>query len=264
MPLRTVRLPPPNPRRLRSVAHTVEMAGVSVVAAGAFNPAIFHPRWFHEKDLISESSVDDALAREFVSVREFAAFTADWLGVQVTPQQAVFSTVDVGRDSDLRDLAKAVFELLPETPVDALGVNADVHFRLASEEEWHAIGDHFLPKDFWQPLFEDEQWRRRPGGLSVGLRSLMVEGWYEDLSGYVRTEVAPSVRITPNGVYIGVNAHFQLTTPEAPGNAYIAAKRCGLNGSMHHDGRVKIVIASGPPTPVEELATACRVAPVEI
>jgi hypothetical protein len=206
------------------MAHGVEMAGVSVVGAGAFNPAIFHPRWFYEKDLISQDSVDDALAREFVGVREFAAFTADWLGVQVTPQQAVFSTVDVGRDSDLRDLAKAVFELLPETPVDALGLNADAHFRVESEDAWHAIGDRFLPKDFWQPLFEDPQWRRRAGGLSVGLRSMAVEGWYEDLSGYVRTEVAPSIRVTPNGLYIGVNAHFQLTTPETQGNAYIAAK----------------------------------------
>jgi hypothetical protein len=43
-----------------------------------------------------------------------------------------------------------------------------------------------------------------------------------------------------------------------------AARACGLNGSMHHRGRVKIVIARGPPTPVEEWITACRVAPVEI
>ena len=44
----------------------------------------------------------------------------------------------------------------------------------------------------------------------------------------------------------------------------VAKLACGLNGSMHHCGRVKIVIASGPPTPVEEWATACRVAPVEV
>jgi hypothetical protein len=32
----------------------------------------------------------------------------------------------------------------------------------------------------------------------------------------------------------------------------VALTACGLNGSMHHCGQVKIVIASGPPTPVEE------------
>ena len=46
--------------------------------------------------------------------------------------------------------------------------------------------------------------------------------------------------------------------------SFVAALPCGLNGSMQHCGWVKIVIASGLPTPVEEWATACRVAPVRI
>ncbi len=52
--------------------------------------------------------------------------------------------------------------------------------------------------------------------------------------------------------------------PRAEALGDSAATACGLNGSMHHCGRVKIVIASGPPAPVEEWATACRVAPVGI
>lgn len=204
--------------------HQVETGGVSVVAAGTFNPAIFHPLWFRDKDLIGQDAVDDALARDFASVREFSSFTADWLAVQVTPQQAVFSTADIGRESDLRDLAKAAFELLPETPVNALGINADAHFRLGSEDEWHVMGDRFLPKDFWEPLFDGDGWRRRAGGLAVGLRSMTVEAWHEDLSGFIRSEVAPSVRITPNGVYVGINAHFDLTTGDSRGNAYVAAR----------------------------------------
>jgi len=47
----------------------------------------------------------------------------------------------------------------------------------------------------------------------------------EDLDGYVRTEVAPSVRVTPDGVYIGVNAHFQLSrADDERGNGYQAAR----------------------------------------
>jgi hypothetical protein len=206
------------------VAHSAELAGVSIVGAGAFNPAIFHPLWFSQNGLLTETAVEDALAKEFVAVRELSNFTADWLSVQVTLQQAVFASVEEGREFDLRDVARCVFALLPETPVDAVGLNADAHFRVASEEAWHALGDRFLPKDFWQPVFEGDEWRKRPDGQSVGLRSMTVEAWREDITAWVRTEVAPSTRLSPNGVYIGVNAHFQLTEGEHRGDGAQAAK----------------------------------------
>lgn len=206
------------------MANRVELSGISVVAAGAFNPAIFHPLWFAEKELLARNASEEALDKEFIAARDLAGFTADWLSVQVTQDQLVLSTVEEGREFDLRDLAKAVFDLLPETPVNAVGLNTDAHFRVASEEEWHTIGDRFLPKDFWQPLFEGEHWRRRKDGQSVGLRSMTVEAWREDIPALVRTEVGPSVRLTPHGVYTGVNAHFQLTVGEDRGNGYMAAR----------------------------------------
>ena len=43
------------------------------------------------------------------------------------------------------------------------------------------------------------------------MRSMMVEAARADVPGFVRTEVAPSVRLSPNGIYAGINAHFQLT-----------------------------------------------------
>jgi hypothetical protein len=202
------------------VTPPVELAGVSVVAAGALNPAIFNPLWFAEKDLMPRNAVEGALDKDFVAVQQLMSFTADWLSVQVTLEQATFGTVDVGRELDLRDVVKGVFDLLPETPVNAVGLNADAHFRVGSDEEWHALGDRFLPKDLWQPLFEGDQWRRRKDGQTVGLRSMTVEAHRETFPGFVRTEVAPSVRLTPLGVYIGINSHFQLTSAEQRGNGY--------------------------------------------
>jgi hypothetical protein len=206
------------------VTPPIELSGVAVVAAGSFNPAIFHPSWFVDKELLAQNAIDDALGGQFVTAREITSFTADWLSVQVTLDQAVFSTVEEGRELDMRDLARSVYDLLPETPVNAVGINADVHFRLGSEEQWHAIGDRFLPKDFWEPLFEGEEWRRRRDGQAVGMRSLTVEGHRVDVNGFVRVEVAPSVRLTPYGVYIGVNAHFQLTSEQERGNGYMTAR----------------------------------------
>ena len=206
------------------MSHSPELSGVAVVAAGAFNPAIFHPSWFVEKDLLPSGAVEEAAEKDFVAVRELAAFTADWLSVQVSMDQAAFSTAEEGREFDLRDLARSVFELLPETPIAAIGINADAHFRTGSAEAWHAIGDLFLPKDFWQPLFDGEEWKRRDNGLSVGMRSMTVEAWREGIEAYVRTEVAPSVRLTPHGVYTGINAHFQLTIDDERGTGYKAAR----------------------------------------
>jgi hypothetical protein len=208
------------------MTHQIEFGGISVVAAGAFNPAIFHPLWLAEKDLMPREIVDATLEGddEILATRQLAAFTAGWLTVQVTLEQAQFSTVEEGRELDLRDLVKSVWDLLPETPINAIGLNADAHFKVDSEEAWHAFGDLFLPKDFWQPLFDDEQWRRRENGLSVGMREMVVEAWRTDINGYVRTQLAPSVRVAPYGVYTGVNAHFQLSADEHRGTGYDAAR----------------------------------------
>lgn len=207
------------------VARPVELSGISIVLVGSFNPALFHPTWFAKRELIGDSPVQEALEREQVLVTpDLSSFSADWLGVQVTQQQAVFSTVEEGREFDLRDLVVGVFELLPETPVDAVGINTDVHFRLESEEDWHAFGDKYLPKDLWEPLFQGERWRRRPDGHTVGMRTLTVEAWREDVTGFLRIEIAPSVRITPHGVYTGINAHLQLTTDENRSNGFEGAR----------------------------------------
>lgn len=216
-------------RTVRAVA-TQELTGVAIVATGTFNPAILHPQWLAGKGLIPDNLAQHAMRQEapqpLLVSPQLAVFVADWLAVQVTPQQAIFSTVDQGRELDLRDFVRGVFNLLPESPVDALGINSDTHFRTESEGAWHAFGDRFLPKDFWEPVFEGGEWKRRPDGKRVGMRVMTVEVHREDetLPGFVRVEVAPSVRITPNGVYVGINGHFQLTKDDERANAADAAR----------------------------------------
>lgn len=212
---------------------TPELAGVTIIGAGAFNPAIVHPTWLADKGLIprdmAEHATEPAPGRSMVVSPQLSSFVADWLTVQVTQNQAVFMTVDQGREIDLRDFAKGFFNLLPETPIDALGINADSHFRTENEAKWHAFGDKFLPKDFWEPLFESEKWRERPGGKHVGMRVMTVEVNRNESSipGHVRVELAPSLRVLPHGVYVGINAHFQLTKNEQRSNGGAAAHVLG-------------------------------------
>jgi hypothetical protein len=208
------------------VPAAVELSGVTVVGVGSFNPAIFHPIWFVEKQLMTKGAAEEALS-DMVVGPQLTAYKADWLTIQVSAERAVFSTVEEGREPDLRDLARSVFEILPETPVDALGINADSHFRVESEEKWHSLGDLFAPKEFWTPMFEGDRWKSRSDGEShVGLRSLTMEAYPADLEGYIRVEVAPSVRVTPDGVYVGINGHFQLTLApdERRANGFLAAQ----------------------------------------
>lgn len=202
-----------------------ELSGISVVGAGAFNPAISHPSWFREQSLLAENDAEHALGQLAVTP-QLTAFTGGWLTVQVTDRQAVFSTVDEARELELRDLAKNVFELLPHTPLNAVGINADTHFRLNSEEAWHEVGDTFLPKERWDPLFavEGQEWMTRSGDRVTGMRSMVVEAWRSNRRDYVRVEVAPSVRIGPHGVFVGVNSHFQISYDDTRGTALQGAE----------------------------------------
>jgi len=140
----------------------LELSGVAVVGLGSFNPAIFHPAWFQQNGLLADTDVEHAL-QQLVVTPQLTAFTGGWLSAQVTVEQAVFSTVEEARELELRDLAKNVFELLPHTPVNALGINTDSHSRISSEEAWHEVGDTFLPKERWDPLFavEGQEWLKR-------------------------------------------------------------------------------------------------------
>ena len=173
------------------MAAPVEVSGISVVVAGSFNPAIFHPQWFVEKEQLTAGAADQAMEK-LVLTPQLTAYTADWLSVQITLEQAVFSTVQEGREPDLRDLVKNVFEYLPETPVDALGINSDTHFNAGSEELWHQIGDMFLPKDYWGAFFQGDEWKPRSDGLTnVGLRTVTVEAYPASAAGWIRWRSRP-------------------------------------------------------------------------
>jgi hypothetical protein len=206
-----------------------ELTGVALVAAGSFNPAIFHPRWLSDNDLLAENEAEHALG-EIVLTAQLTAFTADWLSIQVTPQQAVFSTVEEAHELELRDLVRGSFDLLPHTPVDAIGINFDSHYLLSSEQEWHAFGDRFVPKDYWEmSVFGDGPWKKRDEGHFAGMRMLQVEAWNENRKDFVRVEIAPSVRVTPWGVYVGINSHFQFSEDEERGNGLRSARAIADN-----------------------------------
>jgi hypothetical protein len=173
-----------------------ELEGVSVVLVGSFNPSIFQPKWLGSKKIIREAEGEHANIQ--IISPEISSFTADWLTVQVTRDRFAASTTDAAQFEALRDCVVSVFTLLEHTPVTQMGLNRDMHYRMSSIEEWHAVGHTLAPKELWNQLME-----------SPGLQTLVISGKRKgSAASKVMVTVQPSTRVQP-GIYIGTNEHFE-------------------------------------------------------
>ncbi len=182
-----------------------EISAVSVVLLGSFNPAIFTPAWFGLQGLLPRAAVESAeLGVAHASVTEFAA---EWLKLGVRPDRfaAETSQAPLIRVSDL--VVRTFRELLPHTPIEALGINREVHFRVLSVAERDRIGRKLAPTEPWG------DWGRliEPDGAHGGMTSLTmrqqrVEGRPPEDT--INVTVEPSVRLGSTGVFVRVNDHY--------------------------------------------------------
>lgn len=184
-----------------SVQHP-EIQSVSVVWLGDFNPKIFQPAWFAAEGLIRKQEAEEANVE--IIHPEVVSFALEWLTLHVTRERFFASTSQEPYYEVVRDLVLGTFRLLRHTPVHKMGINTDMHFRMGSEEAWHAFGHRLAPKDLWQGILENP-----------GMRSLTMEGRRPDgCKGYIRVKVEPSVRVHP-GVYVNVNDHYEEADPKS-------------------------------------------------
>jgi hypothetical protein len=165
---------------------------------GSFNPRIFQPAWFAAEGLIRKAEADEATIE--VIHPEVVSFHTELFHVQVVADRFAASTGNPSFYEPIRDLVVGTFRILSHTPVYALGLNRDGHFRVDSAEAWHALGNRLVPKEPWDNLLE-----------KPGMRSLTVEGVRPDgRKGYIRVRVEPSVKVLPHGVYVAVNDHYEV------------------------------------------------------
>ncbi len=186
------------------------LEGVSVVLVGRFNPSIFQPAWFRKHALLPDLEADKAEPGLRVVHPEVTAFSADWLGLEVTLERFVASTSNPAQYEPLRDLVVGTFTLLEHTPISKLGLNRDMHFEMESERRWHDFGHFLAPKAPWTDILEDP-----------GTRTLVIQGKRkESASQYVRVKVEPSVQPQAHpGVFIAVNEHFETKSETSTGGA---------------------------------------------
>lgn len=193
-----------------NVAYTPEILASSIIAVGDFNPAIFSPDWLEGNHLIGESDAstvrDGSQGGSLIVSHQVTAFETKWFALQVLENQFSLTSKDALSPA-FRDLAVGIFQLVPHTPVTAVGLNFLAHFKLNSEDEYHRVGDVLAPKGIWKELYPDE---------SAGLANLTIR-----IQNCVRGEVLKTknekrVSIQPSsklkwGVFLSYNDHHDVS-----------------------------------------------------
>ena len=139
-----------------------EISSVSVILLGDFNPAIFTPAWFALHGLLPKGAADSADLN--VAHPQTTSFSADWLQLNVLVDQFSAETRQAPHIR-LCDLVVRVFkEHLFHTPLRALGINRQVHFRVRSQSARDRIGRTLAPVDVWGAWAEELGDSGRQGG----------------------------------------------------------------------------------------------------
>jgi len=177
---------------------TKETEGLNIVFFGAFNPAIFVPLWFSNNNLIRKEEAENAKIK--IIAQQAAIFNTDWFSLSVLADRYTILTEKSSHFEVLKDLVKGTFQLLCHTPVQKMGINWIYHFKMNSEEEWHAFGDKLAPKELWKKIFS------KPGMRRIEIQDIKVGGY----PGLINVLIEPSSRLSKYGILMRINDHFDI------------------------------------------------------
>lgn len=185
------------------------ISSVSIVLLGSFNPPIFSPDWFARHNLISSNEA--TTAQLTILHRQIADFSTEQFSIQVTPDRFQATTHQEPFQL-LSDFVVRTFrEFLSHTPIHALGINREIHFKVESSEERDRIGYKLAPPDVWGKWAQYLKADR--GQHHGGMVSLVMQqkDTNDRPSGYIQATVRPSQDIPSNvGIFVQVNDHYQL------------------------------------------------------
>jgi hypothetical protein len=168
-----------------------------VVVLGAWNPAIFVPRWFADMELIPD---DEAEAAQVSLVHpEIAQWDLPWLHAQVSREQLALSTPQERFMDPLRDLAVGILDLVPHTPTRMLGINNDFVLRYVDRQSFDELGWALADADRWPGL-------ERPGMAALTMQGVRTDG----RDGYLRVQVTATLDESYR-VLVNVNDHYQMS-----------------------------------------------------
>ena len=200
---------------------TTEIFGGNIVVLGDFNPAVFSPQWLELNKLIGAEDAKAATeAKDLVVSSRATQVVTEAFTLQVTPDQMIVQSTLV-LSPIIRDIAVGALMLLSHTPVRALGMNYMAHFKLASVNDRHHIGDVFAPKDIWYKLFDPEIYSAGVANLQIKVE-VGKRGETPQTKDFKNITMQPSSQV-PNGVYFQLNDHRTVGGDESKTSAEAAA-----------------------------------------
>lgn len=196
-----------------------DISTCSIVLVGQFNPAIFHPAWLKAKDIEPEYSQVDNKSN-FSFLNKIAQFTIDTRKYYIRENRFQIETTTAPWVMIL-DLTNKIFnEHLIHTPINALGINRTVHFKLPNYKLLNRLGRELAPIEPWDDFGKDMD--TEDTSLTGGLLSLKMQKKTLNEGNYMETNVTiePSNIVqSDTGVYMEVNSHHQLDTlPDGHGS----------------------------------------------
>lgn len=183
--------------------YTLEHESVSIVLLGNFNPAIFHPTWFSQQELIG---VSDAKESEItVITNEISIFKSSLFRFDVRQGSFAVTVSSYAQAALLKDLVIGTFRVLEHTPIRKIGINREYHYRVFDAGRWDEIGHLLAPKKQWEMLEEPKT------------RSVTIEGIRPGSEcKYLQVKAEPSPKFPQEKVLaISTNEHFELPAPDA-------------------------------------------------
>lgn len=200
-----------------------EIFGSSIVAVGAFNPAIFTPDWLFARNLIGATDCDAAKSSEGLLISsQVSTFETDWFHLQIVDGQ--FSLTSKGALTPaFSDLACGIFESVPHTPITAVGLNFLAHFKMGSDADYHRVGDTLAPKRVWRSVFPGENSFFGLSNLQVIINSGK-DGKPSDSLDKLIIQIQPSSRVKM-GVFLSSNDHrAQFASKSSDANAGVVSR----------------------------------------
>lgn len=179
-----------------------EIESASIVLVGSFNPAILHPEWLAHKSLIRPEEAEQAEV-EVVS-RQLTVVRLSWFELQVLEDRFSATATDPAHFQTLQECVLGIFSLLEFTPISAMGLNRQMHFRMRKPENWASLENALAPKKPWAGILPG----RRDGAPT--LQTLSLNGNRDGSNAQsLIVKIEPSSRVQ-SGVYMATNEHFEF------------------------------------------------------
>ena len=180
-----------------------EIESASIVLVGSFNPAILHPEWLAHQSLIRPEEAEQAKV-EVVS-RRLTVIRLSWFELQVLEDRFSATATDPAHFQTLQECVLGIFSLLEFTPINAMGLNRQMHFRMRKPESWASLENALAPKKPWAGILSG----RRDGAPT--LQTLSLNGNRDGSSAQsLIVKVEPSFQVQ-SGVYMTTNEHFEFS-----------------------------------------------------